>query len=207
MKINYKNLSVVILSLLCVLIMGVLSVWYIGNKRDEQNERLMQAEQDNIDARERLSSADKDLRLYQEYAERYQKFEAMGLFNQEDRAGMTENLVQASKKIGVFDLEMQLSAQNELDTQPNSSDSDVPYFSDAQWRRSHQNISFFALHEMDALKFFKALDWDKRLQQFERCEISSTRISMSPSAKNIKVSCSLNWSTLYLLPKEKSNAP
>lgn len=203
MKIQYKKLVAVVVIFLVVFLAAVFSFYTLGNIKKEQNAQLLQAESGHAEAQKRLNSADKDLRLYRKYEDRYQKFEKMGLFNKEDRADLTENIVKAGKKIGVFDLTMQLTPQVTMDDYTSNEN----YLSDAQWRRSEQKISFSALHEIDALNFFKALDWDKRLQQFETCEFASKDIVLSPRAKNITVSCNLNWSTLYLLPKEDRNAP
>lgn len=206
MKIKYKKLVPVIFSLFVILLIAGVSFYFFNEKKSQQHNDLLTAEQNYLEAQARLDNADKDLRLYQQYEGRYQKFEAMGLFNKEERANLTENIVEAGKNTGVFDLKMELTPQiimyEDLEYAV-----DETYLSDAQWRRSEQKISFSALHEIDALKFFQSLDWDTRLQQFERCTFSSQRVVLSPSAKNVAVSCQLNWSTLYLFPKEDKHAP
>lgn len=206
MKIKYKKLLPITFILFVILLIAGVSFYFLNEKKSQQYRDLLTAEQNHLEAQERLNNADKDLRLYKQYEGRYQKFEAMGFFNKEERANLTENIVEAGKKTGVFDLKMELAPQaimyDDLEYAV-----DETYLSDAQWRRSEQKISFSALHEIDALKFFQSLDWDKRLQQFERCTFSSQRIVLSPSAKNVEVLCQLNWSTLYLLPKEDKHAP
>lgn len=206
MKILYKKLLWVVLALLVMFVLVVVAFYILNKAQAEQKAQLLIVEKDYLQAQARLESAGKDLRLYQKYADRYEKFEKMGLFNQEDRANLAENLVKAGKSSGVFDLKVQLMPQSIMQNNAEYS-SNEKYLSDAQWRRSQQKISFAALHERDALSFFKSLGWDARLQQFEQCEFNSQKIALSPNAKNIAVSCSLNWSTLYLLSKEDKNAP
>lgn len=206
MKIQYKKLVWPIAALIIVFMLAVVAFYVLNKKQSEQATQLRAAEQTHLQAQARLESADKDLRLYKKYEARYEKFEKMGLFNQEDRANLTENILKAGKKAGVFNLKMQLTPQSIMPSHSEHS-SNEKYLSDAQWRRTQQKISFTALHEIEALTFFKSLGWNARLQQFEQCEFNSQKITLAPNAQNIAVSCDLNWSTLYLLSKENQDAP
>lgn len=201
-KLEHKALLPMSFALCGALVISGLSVYYFKNKKDKQNAQLELAEKENQDAKKRLDSADKDLRLYQAYEDRYHKFEAMGLLNKEDRADFTEDIVKSGRDVGIFDLKIQMSPQSEWE-EANDDASDQTFLSGAQWRRSEQEISFSALHEKDALDFFKALNWNGRLNQFEVCQISSKNITFEPTARNINIECRLNWSTLYMMPKEE----